>query len=222
MSVLMLLLAALVYGLLCYLSGRGLRLCFHGLKSPEIALKKYLIAAFGFGFLLALLSVIVPNFRQTGGRGVKRVCLSQLKSFQAALEMYKIDTQATGEQLASLSVETLVKNKYLQSPPSDPGIDGTFTKGSNYRADEHMNVWCINHGSFPGEWNGPNPVPEFIKELNQKDYGRLESSHNRTMRQLMSLLFYLFMFQCLLAVLGIADIAIALFYRFLKSCLKTA
>lgn len=213
MSFLMLLMAAFVYGLLCYLSGRGLRLCFHGLESPEIALKKYLIAAFGFGLLLALLSVIVPNFRQTGGRGVKRVCLSQLKSYLGALEMYQIDNQVTDAQLASISIEKLVSERYLQSSPSDPGMHGRFTKGSSYRADEYLNVWCINHGSFPGEWNGPNPVPEFIKELNQKDYGMLESSHNRTMRQLMSLLFYLFMFQCLLAVLGIADIAIALFYK---------
>lgn len=213
MSGLMLLMAAFVYALLCYLSGRGLRLCFHGLESPEVALKKYLIAAFGFGFLLALLSVIVPNFRQTGGRGVKRVCLSQLKSYLGALEMYQIDNQLTDAQLASISIEKLVSERYLQSPPSDPGMHGRFTKGSSYRADENLNVWCINHGSFPGEWNGPNPVPEFIKELNQKDYGMLESSHNRTMRQLMSLLFYLFMFQCLLGVLGIAEIAVALFYK---------
>lgn len=209
----MVLIAAFVYGLLCYLSGRGLRLCFHGLKSPEVELKKYLIVAFGFGFFLALFSIVLPNFRQTGGRGVKRVCLSQLKSYQAALEIYKIDHQLIDKQVAVVSVDTLVDEKYLQSPPSDPGMNGKFTNGSNYRADEHMNVWCINHGSFPGEWNGPNPVPEFLNELNEKDYGMLESSHNRTMRQLMSLLLYLFLFQCLLAVLGIVDVCLALFYK---------
>lgn len=96
-----------------------------------------------------LAAIAIPNFRTARQKSNQRACYANQKTILGALEMYNLDT---GEQITitqgSNLADKLVKGKYLQSLPKDPGCAAQGEK--NYNSDADGLIWCTYHGTIEG------------------------------------------------------------------------
>lgn len=91
-----------------------------------------------------LAAIAIPNFRNARYKANKQSCHATQRTILGAIEMYNLDT---GENMIVQSREDLaklVKERYLQSVPEDPGCR---TGKDNFQSDAVGNVWCKYHGT---------------------------------------------------------------------------
>ena len=95
----------------------------------------------------------------------KRCCHVQQKKLMAALEMYQLDYSETIIVKSSEELLHLQKEGYLQKVPRDPRQEDEPAKGTHYKSDDSLRVWCKRHGSVltyseSAYWPDGSPAPE--------------------------------------------------------------
>lgn len=111
-----------------------------------------------------LAAIAIPNFRSAREKSNQRACYANQKTVLGALEMYNLDNgdNTTISKLGGFA--ELVKGKYMQSAPDDPGCKSATSDpaqgSSNYQSNEDGDVWCAFHGTVDGKCIGTGCVPD--------------------------------------------------------------
>lgn len=94
-----------------------------------------------------LAAIAIPNFAAARERANTRACFANQKTISGATEMYRLDKGLQADvDFSPAFLQTLVKEGYLMSLPTDPG-QGPGTTTNYYQSGPSV-ISCRHHGNY--------------------------------------------------------------------------
>lgn len=124
-------------------------------------------AMMGTALVGVLAAIAVPNFTKARERANERACFANQKTIVGAAEMYRLDKNVNQIKFTPEFFETLKKDGYLMSVPTDPG-QGEGTASNYYEVPTGNGIACKVHGSVDGSvrpQGSANPMDAGLKSI---------------------------------------------------------
>ena len=99
-----------------------------------------------------LAAMAIPNFKKARESAREKACYSNIRVILGAVEMYNMDNST---MMTSLSVDDLVKGKYLKAAPSKPEVKCSYFANGDVTASGFIE--CGWHGDPEGRNAGGMP-----------------------------------------------------------------